>query len=76
VRILITGVGGQLGTDLARHCAERGDDVIACDARALDVGDRGSVMGAITTVRPTWWSTPARGPRWTPARPTPTGRGG
>jgi dTDP-4-dehydrorhamnose reductase len=52
VRILITGAAGQLGTDLTRHCAERGDDVIACDADALDLGDRGSVMGAITTVAP------------------------
>jgi dTDP-4-dehydrorhamnose reductase len=52
VRILITGGAGQLGTDLARHCAERGDAVIACDAEALDLGDRGSVMGAITTVAP------------------------
>jgi dTDP-4-dehydrorhamnose reductase len=52
VRILVTGAAGQLGTDLVRHCAERGDDVVACDAEAFDLGDRGAVMGAITTVAP------------------------
>jgi dTDP-4-dehydrorhamnose reductase len=52
VRVLITGAAGQLGTDLARHCAERGDEVVACDRAALDLGDRDSVAQAITSVRP------------------------
>jgi dTDP-4-dehydrorhamnose reductase len=52
VRILITGAGGQLGTDLAKHCLAQGDDVVACDRAALDLGDRDSVAQAITGVRP------------------------
>jgi len=52
MRILVTGAAGQLGTDLVRHCTASGDDVVACDSRALDLGDRDSVAGVITAVRP------------------------
>jgi dTDP-4-dehydrorhamnose reductase len=52
VRVLITGAGGQLGTDLARHCERSGDEVVACDRAALDLGDRDSVAQAITGVQP------------------------
>jgi dTDP-4-dehydrorhamnose reductase len=52
VRVLITGAGGQLGTDLARHCERAGDEVVACDRSTLDLGDRDSVAQAITGVRP------------------------
>jgi dTDP-4-dehydrorhamnose reductase len=52
VRVLITGAGGQLGTELARHCERSGDEVVACDRAALDLGDRDSVAQAITGVQP------------------------
>ncbi len=52
MRILITGAGGQLGQDLVRHCTEAGDDVIACDRAALDLGDRDAVAQAITSSAP------------------------
>jgi dTDP-4-dehydrorhamnose reductase len=52
MRVLITGAAGQLGTDLVLHCTASGDDVIACDSRALDLGDRDSVAGAITGTHP------------------------
>lgn len=53
MKVLITGAGGQLGHDLARTCAEAGDEVCALDRAQLDVGDRDAVYQAILTVRPT-----------------------
>ena len=52
MRVLITGAGGQLGQDLAAHCAASGDDVTAADRSRLDVGDRVQVFAAVTAVRP------------------------
>ncbi len=52
MRILVTGASGQLGTDLVRTCTAAGDDVVACGRDELDLGDRGSVLGAITSTRP------------------------
>lgn len=47
MRVLITGAGGQLGTDLARHCGVSGDDVVAATRSELDIGDRDAVFGAV-----------------------------
>jgi dTDP-4-dehydrorhamnose reductase len=52
MRVLVTGAGGQLGTDLVRSCTEAGDDVVACTSSMLDLTDRDSVYGAITTTQP------------------------
>lgn len=52
MRVLVTGAGGQLGADVVRVCTEAGDDVVAADHAALDVGDRDAVLGAVTTLRP------------------------
>lgn len=52
MRILITGAGGQLGHDLARHCAALGDDVIEAERQRLDVGDRDAVHAAIAGAHP------------------------
>ncbi|MFM7046038.1 MAG: sugar nucleotide-binding protein, partial [Ilumatobacteraceae bacterium] len=52
MRVLVTGGAGQLGTELAAHCAAAGDEVVAVDRVALDIADRGQVLGAITSVRP------------------------
>lgn len=52
MRLLVTGAGGQLGRDLVACCTAAGDDVIAADRLALDVGDRDAVLGAITAIRP------------------------
>ena len=52
MRVLITGAKGQLGTDLVRTCEAAGDDVIACSRAELDLTDRDSVLGAITSTRP------------------------
>lgn len=52
MRVLVTGAGGQLGHDLVQHCTDAGDDVVACDHAALDLGDRDSVAQAITSAAP------------------------
>jgi dTDP-4-dehydrorhamnose reductase len=54
MRVLITGAGGQLGHDLVRTFEDGTDryDVIAATRAELDLGDRDSIFGAITTAEP------------------------
>jgi dTDP-4-dehydrorhamnose reductase len=52
VRVLITGAGGQLGTDLALTCSAAGDEVAAYHRVQLDVTSRDDCLGAIMSVRP------------------------
>lgn len=49
-RVLITGAGGQVGTELVE--AFEGWDVVACDRATLDVADRDQVLGAICSTQP------------------------
>lgn len=52
MRVLVTGAGGQLGTDVVAVCTAAGDQVVAVDRAALDVTDRDEVLAAVTSVRP------------------------
>ena len=52
MRILVTGAGGQLGRDVALHCADEGDDVVALDRSALDITDADAVHAAVRGARP------------------------
>jgi dTDP-4-dehydrorhamnose reductase len=52
VRVLVTGAGGQVGTDVVRHCRAAGDEVVPLGHGELDVGDRDATLQAILTVRP------------------------
>jgi dTDP-4-dehydrorhamnose reductase len=52
MRVLVTGAGGQLGTDVVRFSEASGDDVIAARHHDLDVSDRDAVHGAVSTLRP------------------------
>jgi dTDP-4-dehydrorhamnose reductase len=50
VRILVTGAGGQLGTDLVRLAGRH--EMIAATHAMIDVGDRDMVLAAITSTAP------------------------
>jgi dTDP-4-dehydrorhamnose reductase len=53
LRILVTGAGGQLGTDLLRLAtAEPHHEVVGADHSRLDVGDRDAVMAGVTALAP------------------------
>lgn len=52
LRVLITGAGGGLGRDLARAFDAPHYDVIAATRSELDLADRDSILGAITTAEP------------------------
>jgi dTDP-4-dehydrorhamnose reductase len=53
LRILVTGAGGQLGHDVAKaFAAEAHHEVVATTRNELDLADRDSILGAITTVEP------------------------
>jgi dTDP-4-dehydrorhamnose reductase len=52
LRVLITGAAGQLGHDLVRAFDEPRYEVVATTRAELDLADRDSVLGAITTVEP------------------------
>jgi dTDP-4-dehydrorhamnose reductase len=53
VRIFVTGAGGQVGSEVCkRFGAATQHEVVAADHGELDVGDRDTVMQAVTTSRP------------------------
>jgi dTDP-4-dehydrorhamnose reductase len=50
MKVLVTGAGGQVGSELVDAFA--GHDVTAADRAALDVADREAVLGLVTQLRP------------------------
>jgi dTDP-4-dehydrorhamnose reductase len=53
VRVLITGAGGQVGTELVSAFEADGrHEVVGVDHATVDVADRDAVLGAITSTRP------------------------
>ena len=52
MRILVTGAGGQLGSELIGVLAQ--DEVHGLDHGALDISDREAVFAAVDRVRPSW----------------------
>jgi dTDP-4-dehydrorhamnose reductase len=51
-RLLVTGARGQLGSDLVLLARRLGDDVVAVDRSALDVGDPLAVKELVAATRP------------------------
>lgn len=51
-RVLITGAGGQLGTDCALLYNSLGADVTAANRSDLDIGDRDSVLSMVESIKP------------------------
>ncbi|HEY0728677.1 MAG TPA: dTDP-4-dehydrorhamnose reductase [Pyrinomonadaceae bacterium] len=51
-KILITGAGGLVGKASIEHCLANGDEVVAYDHQALDIGDAAKVEAVITSERP------------------------
>jgi dTDP-4-dehydrorhamnose reductase len=53
LRVLVTGAGGMVGREVVEAMGVGGThEVIGLDHSALDVGDRDSVLGAITSTHP------------------------
>lgn len=52
MRVLVTGAGGQIGSELARVCTDAGDVVAAAGRGQLDVGDRDAVLGTVLSTSP------------------------
>lgn len=52
LRVLVTGAGGQLGTDLLRAGEVGGHEMVGAARQAVDVSDRDAVMAAICGSRP------------------------
>lgn len=52
MKVLVTGVKGQLGSDVAKELARRGHEVIGVDIEDMDITDGGSVSRVMSSVRP------------------------
>jgi dTDP-4-dehydrorhamnose reductase len=50
MKVLVTGAGGQVGTDVVEAFST--DDVLAADHAQLDIADRSAVQAAVTTTHP------------------------
>lgn len=52
MKILVTGVGGQLGYDVVNELNRRGHETVGVDIAQMDITDRASVVNVLEEVRP------------------------
>lgn len=52
MKVLVTGAGGQLGSELAGVLPDRGHEVVALDRKGLDVADPASIRDALAAHAP------------------------
>ena len=52
MKVLVTGVKGQLGHDVMNELARRGMDAVGADREMMDITDRASVAGVIKAAAP------------------------
>ncbi|MBU0681672.1 MAG: dTDP-4-dehydrorhamnose reductase [Proteobacteria bacterium] len=52
MRILVTGINGQVGWELRRQGGNLGVDILGVDHAALDISDRQGVLAAVVSHRP------------------------
>ncbi|NBS28870.1 MAG: NAD-dependent epimerase/dehydratase family protein, partial [Actinobacteria bacterium] len=52
MRIVVSGAGGQLGSELVESATRRGHDVVATTRANLDVTNRDATISAIRELRP------------------------
>ena len=52
MKLLVTGVNGQLGYDVKNELGKRGYEVVGVDIDEMDITDKDSVDSVISTVKP------------------------
>ncbi len=52
MKVLVTGVNGQLGYDVKNELEKRGCEVVGVDIDEMDITDKGSVDSVVSTVKP------------------------
>lgn len=52
MRVLVTGVKGQLGFDVVRELTARGYDAVGVDVEEMDITDKGAVDSFLTACKP------------------------
>jgi dTDP-4-dehydrorhamnose reductase len=52
MKILVTGINGQVGWELQRQGQRQGFDILGLDRASLDIGNRPAVLETVATLRP------------------------
>ncbi|MGA7800486.1 MAG: dTDP-4-dehydrorhamnose reductase [Gammaproteobacteria bacterium] len=54
MKVVVTGAGGQLGTDLVESLRDNGDEVVGFDRAALDIGNAEQARATLAAEGPDW----------------------